>query len=222
MNVKQMYLQFCLFILPGLVLAQEMDSDLMLIKDQLEQVTSYTAQVTFEVDISFINMPKKEATIFFQKGEKLRFDSDDFVLIPKKGLDLSLNQLFDQSFITVDRGMELWEGTNYKVINIIPTDDKADFSIAKLFLDTQNKRIRAFEVSTKNEGIYKVGFQFDANQKILPEKVRVSFELEKVSLPFNFMGKDTDINRKEMRQEGTKEGAIYLSIDYKNITLEER
>lgn len=199
--------------------AQEIDSDLLQIKEQLQQIQSYTANVTFDVDISFINMPKKEAIIYFEKGEKLRFDSDDFVLIPKKGLDLSLNQLFEQSFITVDRGTETIEGKSYKVLNVIPTDSKADFSIAKLFLDTGNKRIQSFEVSTKNEGVYRVAFQFESVKKILPDKVKVSFELEKVSLPFNFMGKDTEINRKEMRQDGTKEGAIYLTIDYKDITL---
>ena len=33
------------------------------------------------------------------------------------------------------------------------------------------------------------------------------------------MGKDTEIDRKEMRTEGAKKGAIYLDILYQNLQV---
>ena len=37
-------------------------------------------------------------------------------------------------------------------------------------------------------------------------------EIEKIKIPLNFMGKDTDIDRKKMKAEGLKTGKIYLTI----------
>lgn len=199
--------------------AQGLDADLMLIKERMEKVQSYEAHVTFEVDISFINMPTKKAVVQFVKGKKVTFKSDDFVLIPKKGLDFSMEQLFSEPFFTVDRGEEELNGRMYKVVNVIPTSNQSDFSIAKLYLDRRQNRIQAFEISTKREGIYTVVFDFLKNDQVLPDKVNVQFEVEKVNLPFNFMGKDTHIDRKKMKETGPKNGAIYLTIDYKNLIL---
>jgi len=208
-----------LFLITISLSAQELDADLVTIKKKMEQVQSYDAHVTFDVDISFINMPTKKAVVQFVKGKKVTFKSDDFVLIPKKGLDFSLEQLFSEPFFTVDRGEEEWNGKTYKVVNVIPSGNSSDFSIAKLYLDRPNKRIQAFEISTKREGVYMVAFDFLKDSHLLPDKVTVQFEVEKVSLPFNFMGKDTDIDRKEMKENGPKKGAIYLTIDYKNLIL---
>ena len=199
--------------------AQQMDSDLQLIQQRLEAVRSYEAEVTFEVDIDFINMPTKTAYMVYRKGEKLGFDSNDFVLIPKKGLDFSLSQLLNHPILTVDRGNETFKGVNYKVINVIPTTDKSDFSIAKLYLDLINNRIGAAEISTKKEGMFWIEFNFNKPSQILPNKVTVQFEVERFRLPINFMGKDTDIDRKKMRSDEPKRGSIYLDINYTKVEM---
>lgn len=208
-----------MFSITMLTFAQELDADLMGIKERMEKVQSYDAHVTFEVDISFINMPTKKAIVQYRKGKEITFKSDDFVLIPKKGLDFSMEQLFSQPFFTVDRGEEELNGRWYKVVNVIPTSNQSDFSIAKLYLDRRQNRIQAFEINTKREGFYTLFFDYLKNDQVLPDKVSVQFEVEKVNLPFNFMGKDTQIDRKKMKETGPKKGAIYLTIDYKNLIL---
>lgn len=199
--------------------AQEWDADLKKIQQRLDAVTSYAAEVRFNVDISFINMPTKKAAVEYKKEKGIAFNSEDFVLIPKKGLDFSLSELLKVPLFTVDRGWESLEGVDYKVVNIIPTTDKSDFSIAKLYLDTQNTRIKAAEISTKKEGVYWVNFSFEKAENVLPDQVTVEFEVEKFRLPINFMGKDTDIDRKQMRSDGPKRGAIYIDIDYTQLEL---
>lgn len=198
---------------------QELDPDLKAIMERLETVLAYEAEVTFDVDISFIKMPTKKAILEFHKGDELKFDSDDFILIPKKGLDFSLIQLLEVPVLSVNRGTEVLDGKTYKVVNLIPTSDQSDFAIAKLLLDIQNLRVQAAEISTKKEGVYWIDFDFENANDILPNKVMVEFEVEKFRLPINFMGKDTAIDRKQMRQQGPKKGAIYLAIQYQNLKL---
>jgi hypothetical protein len=191
---------------------QEIDPDLMKVKNRLDSISSFSAQLKLEVDISFINMPVKQAKMFYTKGKKVKFSSDDFVMLPKRGLDFSLNSLLEYSFITIDRGLEQRSGKMYKAINIIPTDKRADFSIATILLDTKLKRVVESEISTKKDGTYSLSFQYNNELKVLPDKVIVNFEIEKINIPINFMGKDTQLDRKKMKAAGAKTGSIYLTM----------
>jgi len=192
--------------------AQVVDADLLKVKNRLDSILSFSTQLKLEVDISFINMPVKKAQMFYAKGKKVKFSSDDFVMLPKRGLDFSLNSLLEYSFITVDRGMEQRNGRSYKAVNIIPTDKRADFSIATILIDTKLKRVMESEINTKKDGSYLLSFQYNTDTKVLPDKVIVNFEIEKIRIPINFMGKDTQLDRKKMKAAGTKTGAIYLTM----------
>lgn len=207
-----------LFVSSFSSLAQEQDKDLLRIKERLDTVSAFTADLKLDVDISFINMPQKTATVEFKKGEPMAFSSEDFALIPKRGLDFSFQELFEYPFITVDRGMETVGGNKLKVVNIIPTDKKADFSIATLYLDLKAEQIVISEISTKKDGTYTLLLDYPTSEAVLPSQVEVQFEMERIRIPLNFMGKDIDVDRKKMREEEVKTGKIFLTLDYKTIS----
>ena len=192
--------------------AQNIDTDLLKIKQRMDSILQFSAKLKLDVDINFINMPTKYASMNYTKGKPIKFTSSDFVMIPKRGLDFSLNRLFEYSFITVPRGEIIKNGKKYKALNIIPTDEKADFSIALLLIDIPNTRVAETEISTKKEGLYNLILSYENATKILPALVEVNFEIERIKIPINFMGKDTDIDRKKMKADGVKTGKIYLSI----------
>lgn len=50
--------------------AQEIDADLLKVKNRLDSILSFSTQLKLEVDISFINMPVKKAQMFYTKGKK--------------------------------------------------------------------------------------------------------------------------------------------------------
>lgn len=205
-------LTIVLFLLSVSSKAQNIDADLLKIKQRMDSIQQFSAKLKLDVDINFINMPTKYASMSYTKGKPIKFSSSDFVMIPKRGLDFSLNRLFEYSFITVPRGVVTKNGKKYKALNIIPTDDKADFSIALLLLDIPNMRVAETEISTKKDGAYTLKLNYENTSKVLPSLVEVSFEIERIKIPINFMGKDTDIDRKKMKAEGVKTGKIYLSI----------
>lgn len=192
--------------------AQGIDPDLLKIKNRMDSIVQFSASLKLNVDVSFINMPAKYARMSYTKGKPLKFSSEDFVMIPKRGLDFSLNSLMEFPFITVPRGEEIRNGKTYKAINIIPTDKRADFSIAMLLLDIKNNRVAETEINTKKDGTYNLLLQYENSSKVLPSLVEVNFEIEKIRIPLNFMGKDTDIDRKKMRTGGPKSGKIFLQI----------
>jgi hypothetical protein len=217
--MKNIILQAAMFLLPLFVFSQKIDTDLLRVKERLDSITEYTADVELEVDISFINMPTKKANVAYKKGEDMRFSSNDFAMLPKRGMDLSLRELFKYPFITVIKEGEEEDDSELKVVYIIPTDGKADFSLATVYLDVRANRIDSAEINTKNDGTYKISMDYEHSNSILPQTVEVSFEVQRMSIPFKFMSKNSEIDRKELKKEGPKKGKIYLYISNYKIVM---
>ncbi|MCM5663143.1 hypothetical protein [Galbibacter mesophilus] len=203
---------FCIFLLINFLSSQEIDPELLIIKERLDSIDSFQADVKLSIDIDFINMQPKHAQMTYRKNKPMEFESDDFIMIPKRGLDLSMRELFQYPFITVDRGTEKLQGTLLKKLNIIPTDSKADFAIATLWLNTEAKRIEKTEISTKKDGTFSIVMDYKMHEDILPEEVIINFEIEKIKLPIQYLGKDIDVERKKMKAQDVKTGSIHLNI----------
>jgi len=207
----------CLLFISLSALAQEIDTDLLLIKERMDSVQHFSAHLQLDLEVPFINMPTKYATMRYTKGEEIEFSSDDFMMLPKRGLDFSLSELFKHPFITVYRGMQEMEGKQVKVLNIIPDDEKSAVALATLYLDVIAQRIIASKITTKKEGTYSLKMDYKNVEDILPSAVEVVFAIEKLKIPLNFMGSDTDIDRKKMRNTDTKTGKIMMKIEQYSI-----
>lgn len=188
------------------------DPDLLQIKQRLDSISGFTADMFLEVDVNFISMPKKTGTLIYRKGAPAEILTDDFMLVPKKGLDFTLEQLFKYPFITVPRGVQVRNGDNLKVINVIPTSDKADFSIAELTLNISKNRIVKSKISTLRDGSYDVLFSYTDAMSILPRQIKIQFEVERIRIPLSFLGQDVKVDSKLKRAEDIKKGTITLDI----------
>jgi hypothetical protein len=192
--------------------AQQIDPDLLRIKKRMDSVKQFSASLILDLDVPFIQMPTKTANITYAKGKKMMFTSKDFVMLPKRGLDFSLTEIFKYPFITVDRGIEKRNGRTLKVINIIPTTPESDLALATLYMDTKAVRVVLSEINTRKEGSYTLLMNYALLKDILPNYVEATFAIEKLKIPLNFMGKGTTIDRKKMRSMETKTGKIKMQI----------
>jgi len=197
--------------------AQQVDPDLLRIKKRMDSVKQFSASLILDLDVPFIKMPTKTAKINYAVGKKMMFSSKDFVMLPKRGLDFSLSEIFRYPFITVDRGLEKRNGRSLKVINIIPTTNQSDLALATLYMDTKAVRIVQSEINTRKEGSYTLLMNYAQLKDILPSNVEATFAIEKLKIPLNFMGKGTTIDRKKMRSMETKTGKIKMQIKDYNI-----
>ena len=196
--------------------AQSVDEDLLLIRERMMLIQDATAEATLNLDVDFINMPEKYARLHYQKGKPLRYSSDQFIVIPKRGLDFTWSELFNHEFMTVDRGEDTLEGRLLKVLNVIPLDKKADFAIMTLKIDVETKQILYSEITTKNEGTFNLQFGYH-KAGAFPSNVTVEFELERIRIPLNFMGKDLEIDKDEIKSSGPKKGKIFLALNWTYI-----
>lgn len=198
--------------------AQNIDKNLLEFQHRMDTIQHFSANVKLEVDISFVNIPVKQARIEYTKNEETKVFSEDFILVPKKGLDVSLHHLLKNPFITVDRGTESRNNKTYKALNIIPTGRKADFSIATVLIDTFTNRIVEYEINTKKDGTYIVLMRYNDDMSLLPSNIEVQFEVERIRIPLKYMGKDAEVDKSTYKSEDSKTGKIYLSFSYTEIT----
>ena len=201
------------FVLKHNSFGQQIPKELLAVKQKLDAVETASAKATLNLDISFINMPEKYGEIRYEKGQPVQFTSDNFAFIPKRGLDFSWNNLFDHDFIAVERETEEVAGETLKTFNIIPNDDKATFAIMTLVVNTNKSQITQADITTKKEGTYALQFEYEGSNPF-PSFVEAVFEVEKIKIPLNFMGRDTDINRSAMREDGNKTGKVLLQLDW--------
>lgn len=215
--IRKLFILF-LFI-PQLIFAQQIDKDLQAIKNRMDSVKQFSANIILDLDVPFIKMPTKRAQVKYATGKKMEFASKDFVMLPKRGLDFSLSEIFKYPFITVDRGTEVRNGRNLKVINVIPTTNQSEMALATLYMDTKLVRIAELEITTKKEGSYTLAMRYATLKDILPNYLEAGFAIEKLKIPLNFMGKGTAIDRKKMRSMETKKGKIKMQIKDYSITM---
>ena len=192
--------------------AQGVDDDLLRMKKRLDSVVSFQANLQLETDISFVHMPVKRALMKFEKGKPVQFSSNDFVLLPKRGLDFSLQSLFEYPVVTLVRNTSLKNGYMIKEINVIPADKRADFTIATLWINTTLRRVESAEISTSKDGTYVLQMHYQQSPDIFPDRVEVNFEIERIRIPLNFMGKGTQIDKEKLKAEGSKTGKIFMML----------
>ena len=202
--------------------AQGVDEDLLRIKQRLDSVVYFQANLQLETDISFVHMPVKRALMKFEKGKPVQFISTDFVLLPKRGLDFSLQSLFEYRVVTLVRNSSLRTGYTIKEINVIPADKRADFTIATLWINTSLRRVESAEISTSKDGTYVLQMHYHQAPDIFPDRVEVSFEIERIRIPLNFMGKGTQIDKEKLKSEGAKTGKIFMMLSNYQIRYKAR
>lgn len=195
------------------LLAQEVDPALQRLKQRMDSISGFQARVRMEVDISFVNMPVKYAEVLYQRGEAIRITSEDFVMIPKRGLDLTLNELYKYPFMTLNLGKVRFEGRQCDMIKVIPTTDKSDYSIATLWLDTAALRILKSQISTKKNGVFDIVYHYKSEPLPLPSEILVKFAVSGVKIPLRFLGKDTQVDREGMQAKSEEQGRITLQLE---------
>lgn len=206
-----------LFFYSATGFCQTAEEQVSLVRSRLDSVETFRADIQLHTDISFIKMPDKQVQAAFDKGEDLMITSESFVLIPKRGLDLSFSELFEYPFMAIDRGKVEGESTSLIAVSILPSDSKADFSIANLHIDPDKNRITWAEINTKKDGTYTLKLTYPDSQAVLPTILDISFEMDRIRIPLNFAGSDVDIDRKKMKETDKKTGRITLVLKYRSI-----
>ena len=202
-----------IFLFTGLRLfSQEVDPYAVIdsTRTKLEGIVDYRADLEIEVDVDFINMPVKHATIFYKKPDKVKFKSDEFIMLPKRGLNNRITQILDDPYTAIYLGREMIKKIPHHVIRIVPMGKNPDIILATWWIDSQTYLIAKSESNTRNDGNFTVDFIYGDQSIILPTEMVFSFQIEKLKLPLKFIGKSSGIEVDKSKIQESQNGKVYL------------
>ncbi|HUC82197.1 MAG TPA: hypothetical protein VMR70_14935 [Flavisolibacter sp.] len=167
------------------VVAQE-DPVLQKVKAKIDKVTDYEASGKMKLDVSFINAPESDVTIYFKKPNKFKVKkSGGISILPKGGVSVNMATLLpNTAYQTVPAGKSVVDGMETTVLKLIPLDEASDVVLSTLHVDEKAAVIRKAIVTTKESGTYEV--QMTYGKYIawgLPDKVTFSFNTKDYKLP---------------------------------------
>jgi hypothetical protein len=203
----------------GNAFAQEVNPDSLLlkVKQKLEIVKDYKADIVINLDVDFINMPEKHAKMYFKHPDKVRFISDEFFMLPKRGIGFSARKILKDGYIAVFSGLEEIDGKPHYVIKIIPTNKSSEIVLSTLWINAGKSLISKMENTTRNNGSYIVSFNYNDRGIDLPTEIEISFQVENLKIPLKFIGKNTVVNKDELKKEGMKQGSVFIKFTYYEV-----
>lgn len=201
------------------VVGQEPNPDSLIKKvlTKIEIIESYKVDVEIEVDVEFINMPVKHATMYYKQPDKIKFKSEEFIMLPKKGLKDGIRKLLSEPYTSIYIGTETLNESNHHIVKIIPTGKKPDIILATLWINEKTFLLSKSENSTRNEGTFTVEFSYFDHSLALPSEMVISFEIENLNIPLKFIGKTQGIDIDTEKAKGKQEGKVY--IRFKNYAI---
>lgn len=170
------------------------------VKAKFATVKDYVVDATIKVDVSFIKMPDRQVKIYFKQPNKTHFESSEFAILPKMGLNFNPTEVLNNNFVAVYLRQDKLNERKTDVLNLVPQSDTAKVKFIKLWIDTEDKVIRKFELSPDRGGSVSAELTYGADIKMgLPSQIKFSMDFGgSMRLPANFGGaKKNDSDKKE-------------------------
>ncbi|RYY43344.1 MAG: hypothetical protein EOO06_19835 [Chitinophagaceae bacterium] len=182
----KMFFGFVFSFLASVAFAQSEEALLQKVKARLDKVTDYEASGKMKLDVSFINAPESDVTIYFKKPSKFKVKKTGGIsILPKGGVSVNMSTLLPStSYQTLPGGKATVDGVATTVVKLIPTDEASDVVLSTLYVDEKAEVIRKAVVTTKESGTYEVQMSYGKYTSWgLPDKVVFSFNTKDYKLP---------------------------------------
>jgi len=202
-------------ILIAVSYSQEKNPEAILekVKLEFEKVEDYQVDVKIKVDVDFLKMPDREATIYYKKPDKFHIDSENFAMLPKSGLNFSPLGFLNYKYTAFYERTDTINGTFTSVVKVIPLEGSADVILSTFWIDTTRNLILKVEASRKPQGTYIIDLKYlKTNGGFwLPSSLVFSFTVDRSLIPkrFNDTG-DSKSKEKSKDSEKPETGIVYL------------
>jgi len=184
------------------------------LKEKLNAVDNYSADVSINIDVNFLQMPDSKAKVYFKKPDKFRIVSDGFAMLPKQGLNFSPAKFFNEDFDAIYLRQDTLLNKDVDIIKVIPRSDTSEIILSTIWIDYKNNVLLKVEANTKETGTFGMEFVYkNALRYGLPDEVHFSFNIKGVRIP-NMNPQNVE-DKKEMMRGKTVEGVVTIKYsDY--------
>jgi len=190
------------------------------VKKEFEKIEDYQVDVKIKVDVDFLKMPDREATIFYKKPDKFHIDSENFALLPKSGLNFSPLGFLNYNYTSFYVREDTVNGKLTTVIKVIPLEGSTDVILSTLWVDTERNIILKVESTRKPEGTFFIDMEYLKTKQgfWLPSTLTFSFTVDRSLYPGKF-NKDQDSESGKSKKESSESETGNVYITYSNYKV---
>ena len=184
------------------------------VKLEFENIEDYQVDVKIKVDVDFLKMPDREATIFYKKPDKFHIDSENFAMLPKSGLNFSPLGFLNYKYTAFYEKEDTIDGTLTSVIKVIPLEGNADVILSTFWIDTSRNLIIRAELSRKPQGSFIIDLKYlkTSESYWLPSSLVFSFTVDRSLIPRRFNEEQVSESNKTKKDSTEAEtGKVYLN-----------
>ena len=197
--------------------AQDAAGIIKKVKTKLDKVTDYEAKGTVKTEVTFVNVPEANVTVYFVQPDKLKIKQDKGIsLMPKGTTNISMGSLLrGEQVAFVLAGSEVVGGITCKKIKMIPLDEEGEIATATFYVDDANALIKKAAITTKESGSFTIEMSYAKFAAFgLPDKAVIEFNVKKYKLP-----KGVTIDYDNGKAPAAQAAKGKLIINYNNYTI---
>ncbi len=142
---------------------------------KLDSIKNYQAVFTVTSSIPLLKIPVTKGKLFFKWPVHYSVSTYQFTVLPKQKLTPITRFLSRADFKAVDKGLELVNHYNCKVIELVPYDTLSEVSQYTIWVDTVNYMVRRVFVSEKDGGEYVYHYRYKNSSDLLPSRLLYTF-----------------------------------------------
>ncbi|MBD0352038.1 MAG: hypothetical protein ICV65_12870 [Flavisolibacter sp.] len=213
--MKNIFATCCFLLLFVPVLYAQNEAALVkAVKAKLDKVNDYQASGRMKVDISFVNAPPSNVTVYYKRPNHFKVKKENGIsILPKGGVSININSLLStDQYTVVPAGTAVVKAIPVRVVKLLPLNEESDIVLTTLFIDEKNLLIRKSTVTTKESGSYEIELDYGKYAGWgLPDKVVFLFSTKDYKLP---KGMTFEYDKGEKRKEDTlknKKGMVEIT-----------
>lgn len=198
-----------LFIFNCFAFAQDKNANRIIekVKANYEIISDYSVEIKGKVDFPDAVIPELKAKIFFKKPDKIKVESDNFMIIPKQSIKFYPEIINDKDYSSLMLGEVEIDNEKHFIIKLISNNLEIE-EVVTIWVNARNFTIRKMNLIGSRIGKVEIQFfykLFDAKYW-LPEKMTATFEANKLRFP---RMRRFDKNQKE-NSDKSQEGKILI------------
>jgi outer membrane lipoprotein-sorting protein len=207
-----------LLIIATLGVTAQTDPDRLVeqVSQKMKLIDNYRADLLIRIDIDFINIKDREATIYFQQPDKFDIKVKGLALMPKKGSQMEYFELLREAHTAIYTGEDTLRALDAHTLKIIPLSNENEIILANIWIGKEDDLIHRMQTYTKTNGSYTLDIFYADHPLNLPDKIRISFEVKGNKLPAMMTG-ELDQMGEDLTKREVTEGVVWL--EYSNYVV---
>jgi outer membrane lipoprotein-sorting protein len=189
---------------------------LSILKEKYSGVRDYSVEARIIVNAKFLNIPPKNATIYYKYANKFHVQAKGFVLLPKKVSGFDPQAFIGDQYTAIYINSEKWDSSLIDVVKTIPSDTEADVILSTFWIDTKNSEVRKFEINSKSSGTSLVELFYNKLPFDLPERLVFTFNIKEMNIPKTITGESYKV---EIPDSTSREKKGKVTIIYSNYLV---